>query len=517
MKKIFLAALLVLISFLVASCKKDEEPTLWQQLKLEHPLNDVYYEIFIRSFADGDGDGIGDLSGITENLDYLSDLGVTGIWLMPIHPSSSYHGYDVLDYYAIHEDYGTMADFDTLIDEAEKKGIRVMIDLVINHSSDQHPWYLAAKNSGHPNYNTYRSYYFKPNGQSYKSFPGAMIDFNLESESTVEAFYDIIDFYIDKGVKGFRVDAAKHLIMDVNLETGISSYGAHIDNHLFLLDIKRHIKEADESVMLVSEIFDRDYAVFGQYYRGSDSVFNFHIAQNIINKVKGLQRSTLASSFNQSYNYFRQYNYDFIDAPFLTNHDEDRIANEMEGSLYQLERLKLASRILLTLPGSPFIYYGEELGMKGERYEGIIIPGYGTVYDEYRRQPFLWGDERNTTWLPSDGSNTQVANAGTQQQDASSLYHAYKQMIAIRKDNPALMFGNNYVVYTVPNVVPAEIQAYVRYFMNDKVEQAVLVIHNMSDKVQSLDPIEHEAILYGNFVMQPFETLILQIDASDYR
>ncbi|PKK96620.1 MAG: alpha-amylase, partial [Tenericutes bacterium HGW-Tenericutes-3] len=150
MRKLFLFIMAFFLMLGVVSCKPSEEevtPTPEVDLKAVYPQNDVYYEIFVRSFADSDADGIGDLNGITQNLDYLEDLGVTALWLMPINPSPSYHGYSVTDYYDIESDYGTLADFQDLIDQAKSKDIDIIIDLVINHTSDQHPWYLSAQSS----------------------------------------------------------------------------------------------------------------------------------------------------------------------------------------------------------------------------------------------------------------------------------------------------------------------------------------------------------------------------------
>lgn len=513
MKKLIYFTLIFGISLFLTSCKKSKN--LYNEIKMENPLYDVYYEIFVRSFADSNGDGIGDFNGITNNLDYLEELGVTALWLMPIHPSSSYHGYDVLDYYDVNPDYGTLDDFQNLINEAKNRNIKIMIDFVINHSSDQHEWFLAASDKNHEMHNKYYPYYYREDGSLFRSFVGSMVDFNLENQNVVDEIYNIAEFYIDMGVSGFRVDAAKHLIMDVDSGGNILG-GQPIDNHHFLMRLNNHLKGIDENILLVSETFEYDYQDFGQYYRGSDSMFNFYISNSIIDKVKGLSRHDLSKGFNRTYEYFYNYRKNFIDAPFLTNHDQDRIASELDNYEDSEERLKLASRILLTLPGSPFIYYGEEIGMKGYRYEGENIPGYGKVYDEYRRQPLLWGDEsKDTSWLPSDNSNKTTKSISEQIIDENSILSSYKEIIKIRKENMALMFGNYFEPYVVQGKVQAEIQAYIRHFEYKGNTQTLLIVHNLSNKDQSIE-LEHKRIVFGNTEMKKFDTLILEVEYDEY-
>jgi alpha-amylase len=174
-------------------------------------------------------------------------------------------------------------------------------------------------------------------------------------------------------------------------------------------------------------------------------------------------------------------------------------------------KIELAARIALTLPGSPFIYYGDEIGMKGYRYEGANIPGYGVVYDEYRRQPFLWGDnEKQTTWLPSDGSNTATVSLSDQQQDTDSLFNAYKEIIAIRKNNPALMYGNYFEPF-VDN--DSDIQGYVRLYTHEDITQAVLVLHNLSSDAITMT-LDYLTILYGDLTIPGYGSLIVTIDPT---
>lgn len=469
-----------------------------------NPHNDTYYQIFVRSFADSDGDGIGDLNGITENLDYLEDFGVTALWLLPINPSPSYHGYDVTDYYGINEDYGTMDDFQNLIAEAESRGIKVLIDLVINHTSDQHPWYVSAQNPR----SAYRDYYIWDNGNAFESFVGGMKDLNLANEEVVFEIQTIMDFYLEKGVHGFRLDAAKHFFD----KPGI--VGVDLKNTLFINDLNRTIKENHPDSYIVSEVFEYSEIIYPDYYIGSDSVFNFFGYRTIGDKVgRGESRSLFVRSFERFYDSIRDVDPTFVDAPFLTNHDLDRLASTPGFSSYDsLEKLKLASRILLTLPGSPFIYYGEELGMKGFRdygNDGQNVPGYGVAYDEYRRTPFLWGDSAiETTWFPDD-QNDATPTLNEQKNDENSLYHTYRTMNRLRLEHVALRYGNDFVPYRGNDTF---IQGYVRSYQDENNDQTLLIIHNLSSSDTFDLEFEYEQLIYGNLELAPYESLVVEID-----
>ncbi|MBU1093493.1 MAG: alpha-amylase [Firmicutes bacterium] len=502
MRKLLSIFIFIFLLTGLVACDQDIDPIIEPiDLSLVYPQNDVYYEIFVRSFADSDADGIGDLNGITEHLDYIEELGATALWLMPINPSPSYHGYSVTDYYDIESDYGTLADFQNLIDAASLRGIDIIIDLVINHTSDQHPWYISAASSTS---SEYRDYYIWNNGTAYESFVGGMKDLNFENPAVVAEVKNIMNFYLEMGVHGFRIDAAKHLI---------ESNNATLDNALLIFELNQYMKSIDPNSFLVSEVFDYNYQLTTDYYIGTDSLFNFSAASNIWDKVGyGNNRFLLVSNLKKAYDDFRFIRPDFVDSPFIDNHDVDRIASMGGFNTYNtLEKIALAARISLTLPGSPFIYYGDELGMKGVRYEGVNIPGYGTVYDEYRRQPFLWGDAAyQTTWLPSDGSNDAVDTLSVQRTAKNSLFSQYQQMIELRKDNPALMYGNYFEAY-VNNT--SNIQGYLRYFQYEDVEQAVLVLHNLSQDPYLVD-LEYVSLLYGTLNIPAYGSLIITIDPN---
>jgi glycosidase len=528
MKKIIVVLLIIFSLFALTACKDDNEPidtidpTVVPTVEPTidptvdptvvptepvinlyevNPHNDVYYQVFVRSFADSNGDGVGDLNGLIDNLDYIESLGATALWLLPINPSPAYHGYSVTDYYDIDSEYGTLTDFQNLIDAAAEKNIKIVIDLVINHTSDQHPWFVSARSSVS---SPYRNYYIWINNNAYESFVGGMKDLNFNNEAVIQEVKDIMDFYLEMGVHGFRIDAAKHLL---------EGNSALFDNAILMNTFKRHIKTNYPNSFIVSEVFEYAYQVLSDYFIGADSVFNFYAAANIWDKVgNGNSRSLFVSNLEKAYNSYRIINPDFVDSPFIGNHDLDRIASMTGFNSYNSnEKLRLATTVLLTLPGSPFIYYGDEIGMKGVRYEGSNIPGYGIVYDEYRRQPLKWGNlDIETTWLPSDGSNNATASIAVQSLDQNSMLNFYKQIISIRKDNPALMFGNYFEGFKGNN---SNLQGYVRYYTYENISQAVVVIHNLSPNTQSLT-LDYTKLIYGNLELPAFGSVIIEIDPT---
>lgn len=479
-------------------------------LPLNYASHDVYYEIFVRSFADSNNDGIGDFNGITQNLDYLESLGITALWLMPINPSPSYHGYDVTDFYAVNEDYGTMADFENLVDEANERNIDIIIDLVVNHTSDQHPWYESAVSSED---SPYRDWYVFEEGSNsgFESFVGGMKDLNYDNPDVTQEIKNIMAFYIDKGVHGFRLDAVKHIF---EYEHGHSDID--LDAALLIYEWNSYIQSLDPNAYIVSEAWYGSYQDYATYYLGSNSVFDFDARDELFSRV-GLGESPylFVDKLIDFYDEYRIYRPDFIDAMMIGNHDMDRIASTAGFNSYnQDEKLKLAASIQLTLPGNPFIYYGEEIAMKGYRdysQDGFNLPGYGMVYDEVRRTPFVWGEnDFQTTWYDDDQNNDTI-DVMTQMNDETSLWSHYQTMIDLRKNNPALMYGNEMTAY-IDN--SSAVQGFIRYYADDHYEQAVLVIHNVSKKAVTIELEGDYTILYGSLDMPLYSTLIVEIDSE---
>ena len=367
----------------------------------------TFYEIFVYSFCDSDGDGIGDLQGVISKLDYLEELGINGIWFMPIHPSTSYHKYNVSDYYAIDPQYGTMEDFEQLLAECKKRDIHVIIDLVVNHTGSEHVWFKEAVSylqslpaDAEPNAEEckYLDYYFfsKEPGTGSRPVEGTdwyyegmfdftMPDINLGSEATREEIKNIMKFWIEKGVDGFRLDAAKEF------------YSGSVSKNVEVLNwIQTTATELKPDCYLVAEVWESFNQIAAYYESGITSIFNFAFGNSDGKITKVLQGAgnesvvtTYATALEKADTAYRASNPDYIDAPFLSNHDVGRIfgfAGRDEN------KMKMAAAMNLFMSGSAFIYYGEEIGM----------PGSGN--DPSKRAPFYWNAERNegTTDLPPE-------------------------------------------------------------------------------------------------------------------
>lgn len=387
--------------------------------------NAVFYEIFVRSFYDTDGDGIGDFNGITQKLDYLEALGINAIWLMPIHPSPSYHGYDVLDYYAVNPEYGTMGDFKNLLNEAHERDIRIIIDLVINHSSSQHPWFLEANSNPNSPYREYYVWAEEPgagswheteNGYYYGYFWEGMPDLNYNNPAVTEEMLKITDYWLNEiGIDGFRVDAVKHLIeVDGKLENTPAT-------HAWLKDFYTAYKAQDPQAYTIGEVFGAGSSVV-KMYTGSelDHIFNFEMSSGFVNSTNGGANSGIVSAIK-----FAQMDMpDFNFATFLTNHDQNRVMSVFNGNM---DKAKMAAFLMLTSPGTPYIYYGEEIGMQGQKPdEDIRLPMQWSA-DEFA------GFSTAEPWRAPRIDYAQT-NVDTQTDDPTSLLEHYRTLIRLRKE-----------------------------------------------------------------------------------
>ncbi len=451
----------------------------------------VFYEVFVRSFADSDGDGIGDFNGLTDRLDYLNDgdpttdtdLGITGIWLMPITQSPSYHGYDVVDYRTIEEDYGTQEDFERFLDAAHDRGIAVITDLVMNHSSRSHPWFLESANPESP----LRDWYvwsdidpgwigpwgqdvWHPRGDTfyYGLFWEGMPDLNLENDEVTAEIMDIATYWIDDmGVDGFRLDAAKHLIEEGEV---MENTVATLD---WLADFTSAMHDLDENAMIVGEVW-ADAEVVAEYVpRSLDLSFDFDIGGAFLDAMTAWDAQPLEEGIVASLEGFPEGRY----APFLTNHDQDRIISQLSGVW---ERAEIAAVFLLTLPGTPFVYYGEEVGLAG------------TKPDELIRTPMPWNGEspsvgftEGTPWQPADPGYPD-ANVASQTGDSGSLLSTYRTLINYRNTSSALRLGST----TVLDPESGEVFAMLR--SHD--DTHVLTLLNLSGREVLAGPLDLSAL-----------------------
>ena len=304
----------------------------------------TFYEVFVYSYCDSDGDGIGDLKGLTSKLDYLQELGITGLWLMPIHPSQSYHKYDVRDYYDIDPQYGTLADFDAFMAECQKRDIHVIIDLVLNHTGDDNRWFLTAAEylrnlpegaEPNPEECPYVDYYFfsREGGSSWHQVPGSdwyyegmfspdMPDVNFANEAVWGEIEKIMQFWIDKGVAGFRLDAAKEF------------YSGNVTKNIEVLSrIQQTATAIKPDCYLVAEVWENFNQIARYYESGITSIFNFAFGNadgKITKVIRGAGNpsvvSTYATALEKADTAYLAANPNYIDAPFLSNHDVGRIA-----------------------------------------------------------------------------------------------------------------------------------------------------------------------------------------------
>jgi alpha-amylase len=478
-------AIVIFLSFILATALTVSAADDWFR-------DAVFYEVFVRSFSDSNGDGIGDLNGLTAKLDYLNDgdpatrtdLGVTALWLMPISPSPSYHGYDVTDYDGVNGDYGTMADFKRLVAEAHKRGMRVIIDLVLNHSSSQHPWFLAAAQERSPKRNWYVWKKSLPAGWSqpwssgsspeyvwhtlrageyfYGLFYDGMPDLNYGNPALQEEMIAVAKRWLDAGADGFRLDAIRYLF-----ESGPGKGQADTpETHAYLARFYQALKQHKPDCYLVGEIWT-DLDTIASYLglpRELDSAFNFDLAGAVVGGVKDRNFGYINATQEVT---LETYPKDTADALFLTNHDQDRIA-----SVYgpNLDKLKLAAAVLLTLPGTPYIYYGEEIGMPG------------TKPDENIRKPMLWSDGEHAGFSTAKPWNAPARvrpgiNVAAESSDPESLLSHYRRLIRLRSDHAALRRGG----YQAVPLANKNIYAYLRTHE----QQTLLVLHNFSDQPQS--------------------------------
>ncbi len=483
-------------------------------------LNDVSscYQIFPYAFADSNDDGIGDLNGITENLDYLSEtLGVDCIWLTPIHPSPSYHKYDVTDFYRIDPVFGTMAHYQNLLTQAEAKGIRVLMDLVINHTSSQHPWFINASIGPAASYHdfyrwvtstelatyTNKDAWYLKNGLYYfASFWSEMPELNYENPLVREEIKKILDFWLDKGVDGFRIDAAKHIYDVAEYPPGTRTYQENIN---YFREFNHFVKENNPDAFVVGEVYTLGASFTSKFYQGMDSAFNFDFADKIIQALQSNSASGLVNNFLNAQTLYANERTHPIDSIFLTNHDQDRIADQVG---FEVNKLKLAAQLTSTVPGITWIYYGEELGMGGSKPDNNI------------RQPFKWSVE-DTQYQTQSGTslgawgtyNLNLNGVLEQKNDPSSLLNHYQHWLNIRGSNPILSQG-----VMLPFTSPRNDVMMYRLQLD---QETVLVLHNFSNswitlnhQLNEVSLIEGEGLNENTIELSPYGSMVLSIEST---
>ncbi len=476
----------------------------------------IIYQIYPRSFADSNNDGIGDLPGIISQLDYLANLGVDALWLSPIYPSPDVDfGYDVADYTAIDPKFGTMKDFEQLVKAAKKRNIHIILDLVLNHTSDQHPWFIDSKKSKD---NPYHDWYLwqdpLPNGDPpnnwqaifggpawefdpdlgqyyYHMFFKEQPDLNWRNPQVRQAMLDVFRFWLKRGVDGFRLDVFNAYFKDPQLKDNPTQFGIRAfdrQKHIYdvsqpemypLLNKIRGIMDTRKDTYVVGETFLARPEQTASYCGANmlHAAFNFDFAENRWHPTRFLRSAQ---------KWYEALSEDAWPNNFLSNHDMPRTATRYCFGEDD-RRAKVAAAMLLTIKGTPFIYYGEEIGLRDipiRRKQDVKDPVGKTFWPLYKgrdgcRSPMQWNAAVNAgfstadPWLPVH-DNFPERNVEVQSADPSSLLNFFKQLIQVRKAEPALQRGD----FKPLVAEPKHLMAFFRTYLADQ----ILVVLNFSSR-----------------------------------
>ncbi len=446
----------------------------------------VFYQVFVRSFKDATtgplaNDGIGDFAGLIEKLDYINDgnpdtstdLGATALWLMPVFEGPSYHGYETSDYYKIESEFGTNEDFKRFMAECKKRGIRVILDLVLNHTSKSHPWFAKAADPKDPKHNWYiwssskpawkgpwnQEVWFPaqgvPNEYFYAIFSSYMPDLNYRNPEVTKEMDKVTEFWIkDYGVDGYRLDAIRHLIEDGQQQENTK------ETHDWLRKWHTFYKSVDKNAFTVGEVWT-DTGTIATYVPDQlDTCFEFDVSFATIDAVNNADARRLKDATAKAWSAYPRNQF----STFLSNHDQTRSMTRFGNDF---GKAKLAACLLFTQPGIPFMYYGEELGVVGDKP------------DENLRTPMQWDSAPNAgftggkPWRSAQSDFT-TKNVSAESSDPESLLNLYKKLIRLRQANSALAKGD----YTPIDASDKSVYAFARA----EGDSALLVIANLSDK-----------------------------------
>lgn len=480
-KKILVFFVIASLLILVNGCAltKNNQPTTGQTFtpatfKKMSYKHGTYYEIFVRSFADSNGDGIGDLNGVTQKLSYLKKLGVQGIWLMPIFQSPSYHGYDVTNYYKINPQYGTTKDLQNLVKQAHKDGIKVLLDLPINDTSNQNPWFQKALKGN----KKYRNYYIwkKPSddpsqigdwGQqvwqgsgknTYEGiFANSMPDLNYDNPAVRQQMIKIGQYWLKNAhIDGYRLDAALHIYSKWQYKNAAQK------NYQWWTQFYNAMKKVKPKTYLVGEVWDHSNVIAPYLKSSLTSAFDFDLSSLLIGAAKAEGDDGIVDQLTGIRQQYAKQNPDFVDSTFITNHDMNRTMSQLNGNVNDA---KMAASLLLTLPGNPFIYYGEEIGMTG------------SGPDQNKREPFIWSsnlkNSAQTIWEPIGTNKPSKMALNVEQKNPNSLYNWYKNLIYARRSSLTLSEGS---LQSTNYAVDGSI-----IFKRNLKNKSMLVINNMSN------------------------------------
>ncbi len=530
--------------------RQQSEPWIWWK-------HGVIYHIYPRSFMDSNADGIGDLNGIISKLDYLSELGVDGIWLSPVFLSPNVDfGYDVSDYRRIDPAYGTMDDFKTLIETAHSKGIRVINDMILNHTSDQHPWFIESKSSAE---NSKRHWYIWRDGYKggppnnwksalggsawtldeasgqyyYHSFFGEQPDLNWRNPMLPAVFSGEFKFWLDMGVDGFRLDVINLIAKDKKFRDNPYMFGLpFFQKHVFTRNRHKSYKIVNQLRKQVDQYDNR--VLVGEIYTMPPG--NSEIAASYLANGNGLHMAFDFSLIFRSWSagkYYKCIRDWYSNIPeqgwpcnVLSNHDLFRSSDRFPWRRHKNEKAKISAALLLTIKGTPFIYYGEEIGMRNMkiRYRDIRDP-LGKRYWPFftgrdrARTPMQWSPDKHagftegTPWLPVN-SDAVFRNTENQNKDENSLINLYRAIIKIRKNHPAMQQGR-----WVPLITGRKgILAYARILPEERIvvilnftawkKKIVLPEHSFGNVLFSTHRRIEDKYYFQNLRLYPFEISI---------
>ena len=490
-KLIFLTVLVLLLcSVFSGAAAEGEVPVTGVEFREGWDVDDnnrVFYEIFVGSFSDSDGDGTGDLRGIINRMDYLNDgdpasgksLGVEGIWLTPVFPSPTYHKYDVTDYYSIDPAFGTLDDMRELIALCHARGVKIILDLPLNHTGSQCRWYKNFTNA-HRMHNPANAYYdwytwldsgdSIPAGRHFDHVPGqgilvetnfssSMPELNFDNPAVREAVLDVARFWMEMGVDGFRFDAAKYLYL-----------GEHEKNVEFWTWYIGELKKINPAVYTVAEVWDGDGIT--NRYVPAFNCFRFSTSQSeglIASTAKAGDVNRLTADTARYLDRIHEINPEAMNVAFIANHDTDRAAGYLAVSN---GRMQMAASLYLLSPGSPFIYYGEEIGLRGSRG--------GENTDANRRLAMVWGDGDTVQDPPGSTYAKQTPDSVLDLlQTEGSLLNHYKKLIMIRKANPEIARGK----YTALQFEGTKVGG----FLCEWNGSVVAVLHNTTGNPKTVD------------------------------
>nr|WP_317166413.1 alpha-glucosidase [Yeosuana marina] len=540
----------------------------------------VVYQIYPRSFKDSDGDGIGDLKGIIEKLDYIKSLGVNMIWLNPIYASpNDDNGYDISNYRAIMKEFGTMEDFDALLKGMHDRNMKFVMDVVVNHSSDEHEWFKQSRSSRD---NPYRDYYhwwpaekgkpsyrwsfFDEKGEAWKYdsltnsyylhyFSQKQPDLNWENPKVRQEVYNIMKFWAEKGVDGFRLDAFQFVSKDTTFPKLPEGYEKNIIKYYGMgPNLHSYLREMNDEVLSKYDVFavsegagstleeahnlvdaDRNELQMAYHFEGVD----------LVNSLEGYKLSKLKEVFTKWDKSFSKKGWISI---FLSNHDVARLVSRFgnDSPEFRAVSSKMLNTFLLSMRGTPYIYYGDEIGMTNIDFDSIsqykdiaAINGYKKALSEGQdmalfmkklnflsrdngRTPMQWNDSVNAgfstgkPWLPVN-KNYKTINVASQEKDPNSILNYFKKMVELRKNNKVLIYGD----YELLGAENENIYAYTRTLDDKK----MLVVLNFTDHDSSIDLPESknlEAILInnykdlnndenGNLTLKPYQAVICSL------